>query len=112
MGCGGWHGGRCTEQKVKGTERDPLTYPLRQEQRPLQKYGLFKVPSGCDVQGGNGLQEGVLTANFIASRITWETDLWACLGGSVMTVLIELGRVAHCGWRHSLGGILAWKGAG
>jgi hypothetical protein len=41
-------------------------------------------------------------ANLVNFRITWEMGYWASLLGIMVIRLREMGRLAHCGWHHSL----------
>lgn len=49
------------------------------------------------------------------ARITRETALGVCLCGIILIILTEMSLPGHCGWHHSLTGILDyrkwWKGA-
>lgn len=40
------------------------------------------------------------------TSITREMCLWACLWGIILIILIEVKRLAHCEWHHSLAEIL------
>lgn len=65
----------------------------------VESYALKVVCLGVRSIKGGWL---ILIVNLMESKITWEKALWTCLWRITLIILIDEGRLGHCGWHHCL----------
>lgn len=95
---------RCVRRRkvcTPGVASDP---PLKHGHKGVFWLTLLQVGPKNPFQKGFALYQGPWLALSIwqSLGVTWDTSLWVCLWGIILTELTEVGGPAHCGWHHSL----------